>query len=142
MRHKINRKKLNRTSAHRKATFSNMSISLVMNEQIKTTIAKAKSLRPYIEKLVTKARKDTVSARRDIMSSINDKIAVKKLMSVLASRYKLRPGGYTRIIRAGFRYGDRAPIAYIEFVDRDLSAKGSMNPQKNNNLLIEQKISE
>jgi large subunit ribosomal protein L17 len=129
MRHKIKRKKLNRNSSHRKAMFANMATSLVMNEQIKTTTAKAKALRPYVEQLVTKAREGTLAARRDIISRIRDKKAAEKLMSVLASRYKTRPGGYTRVIKAGFRYGDMAPVAYIEFVDRDVSAKGSMTPK-------------
>jgi large subunit ribosomal protein L17 len=129
MRHKIKGKKLNRTSSHRKAMFANMAVALVMNEQIKTTVAKAKALRPYIEQLVTKARKGTLSARRDIIARIRDKDAAEKIMSVLAERYKARPGGYTRVIKAGFRYGDRAPIAYIEFVERDVAAKGCMTPK-------------
>ncbi|MDA9163292.1 50S ribosomal protein L17 [Rickettsiaceae bacterium] len=129
MRHKIKGKKLNRTSSHRKAMFANMATSLVMNEQIKTTVTKAKALRPYIEQLVTKARKGTLAARRDIISRIKDKGAAEKLMSVLAERYKARPGGYTRVVKAGFRYGDRAPVAYIEFIDRDVNAKGCMTPK-------------
>ena len=129
MRHKIKGKKLNRTSSHRKAMFANMATSLVMNEQIKTTVTKAKALRPYIEQLVTKARKGTLAARRDIISRVRDKKAADKLMLVLAERYKERPGGYTRVVKAGFRYGDMAPVAYIEFVDRDVSAKGCMTPK-------------
>ena len=131
MRHKIKGTKLNRTSSHRKAMFANMATSLVMNEQIKTTVtkAKAKALRPYIEQLVTKARKGTLAARRDIISRVRDKKAADKLMLVLAERYKERPGGYTRVVKAGFRYGDMAPVAYIEFVDRDVSAKGCMTPK-------------
>lgn len=129
MRHKIKGLKLNRTSSHRKAMFANMAASLVMNEQIQTTLPKAKALRPIVEQLVTKARKGTLAARRDIISRIKDKDAAQKLMSVLAERYKVRPGGYTRIVKAGFRYGDKAPIAYIEFVDRDVSAKGCMTPK-------------
>lgn len=129
MRHKLKGLKLNRTSSHRKAMFANMATSLVMNEQIQTTLPKAKALRPIVEQLVTKARKGTLAARRDIISRIKDKDAAQKLMSVLAERYKARPGGYTRIIKAGFRYGDKAPIAYIEFVDRDVSAKGCMTPK-------------
>jgi large subunit ribosomal protein L17 len=140
MRHKIKGKKLNRTSSHRKAMFANMAVALVMNEQIKTTVAKAKALRPYIEQLVTKARKGTLSARRDIIARIRDKDAAEKIMSVLAERYKTRPGGYTRIIKAGFRYGDRAPIAYIEFVERDVAAKGCMTPKIED--LTEQEIQE
>ena len=140
MRHKIKGKKLNRTSSHRKAMFANMAVALVMNEQIKTTVAKAKALRPYIEQLVTKARKGTLSARRDIIARIRDKDAAEKIMSVLAERYKTRPGGYTRVIKAGFRYGDRAPIAYIEFVERDVAAKGCMTPKIED--LTEQEIQE
>ena len=129
MRHKIKGKKLNRTSSHRKAMFANMATSLVMNEQIKTTVTKAKALRPFIEQLVTKARKSTLAARRDIIARIRDKEAADKLMSILAERYKERPGGYTRVVKAGFRYGDMAPVAYIEFVDRDISAKGCRTPK-------------
>lgn len=133
MRHKIKKKKLNRTSTHRKSMLANIAVSLVMNEQIQTTTAKAKTLRPYIEKLITKARAGNLSARRNIISVIQDKTATDKLMSVLSTRYKSRPGGYTRIIKSGFRYGDRAPVSYIEFVDRDVSAKGSA-ALKNKNL--------
>jgi large subunit ribosomal protein L17 len=129
MRHKIKGTKLNRTSSHRKAMFANMATSLVMNEQIKTTVTKAKALRPFIEQLVTKARKGTLAARRDIIARVRDKEAADKLMSILAERYKERPGGYTRVVKAGFRYGDMAPVAYIEFVDRDISAKGCMTPK-------------
>ncbi len=128
MRHKLKGRKLNRTSSHRNAMFANMATSLIMNEQIKTTVPKAKELRPYIEVLVTKARKNNLAARRQIISKIKDKVAAEKLISVLANRYKERPGGYTRIVKAGFRYGDAAPVAYIEFVDRDISAKGCMTP--------------
>jgi len=128
MRHKLKGRKLNRTSSHRMAMFANMATSLIMNEQIKTTVVKAKELRPYVEVLVTKARRNTLSVRRAIISKIKDKSAVEKLISVLAPRYKERNGGYTRIVKAGFRYGDKAPVAYIEFVDRDLNAKGSLTP--------------
>lgn len=124
MRHRIKETKLNRTSAHRKAMFANMATSLVMNEQIKTTVTKAKALRPYIERLVTKAKQGTLVSRRDVISSIKDKKAANKLISTLAVRYKKRPGGYTRVVKAGYRHGDMAPIAYIEFIDRDLNAKG------------------
>jgi len=128
MRHKIKGSKLNRTSSHRKAMFANMATALIMNEQIKTTLPKAKALRPIVERLVTKARNGTLAARRDIISRIRDKDAAEKLMSILATRYKERPGGYTRVVKAGFRYGDRSPVAYIEFIDRDVSAKGCMTP--------------
>ena len=129
MRHRIKGKKLNRNSSHRKAMLSNMAVSLVMHEQIKITLAKAKVLRPYVERLVTKARVGTLSARRDIISRIRDKKATDKLLSVLSDRYKNRPGGYTRIIKSGFRYGDVAPVAYIEFIERDMDAKGSITPK-------------
>lgn len=124
MRHKIKLKKLNKNSSHRKAMLSNMAVSLIMNEQIQTTLVKAKALRPYVESLVTKARKATLSSRRGLISIIKDKVAVQKLMDVFADRYKNRPGGYTRIVKSGFRYGDMASMAYIEFVDRDVNAKG------------------
>ncbi|MGI4752129.1 MAG: 50S ribosomal protein L17 [Janthinobacterium lividum] len=130
MRHKIKGRKLNVTSSHRKAMLANMAVSLVTHEQIKTTLPKAKELRPYIEVLVTKAKDNNLAARRNILSKIKDKKAIEKLIDVLGVRYKDRPGGYTRIVKAGFRYGDLAPIAYIEFVDRDINAKGNI-PQDN-----------
>ena len=136
MRHKLKGRKLNRTSSHRIAMFANMATSLIMNEQIKTTVTKAKELRPFVEVLVTKAKKSTIAVRREIISKIKDKEAAEKLISVLANRYKERAGGYTRIVKAGFRYGDAAPVAYIEFVDRDINAKGSKTPK------IEQQISQ
>lgn len=129
MRHKLKGRKLNRTSSHRMAMFANMATSLIMNEQIKTTVSKAKELRPFVEVLVTKAKKSTIAVRREIISKIKDKEAAEKLISVLANRYKERAGGYTRIVKAGFRYGDAAPVAYIEFVDRDINAKGCKTPK-------------
>lgn len=129
MRHKLKGRKLNRTSSHRRAMFANMAVALVMNEQIKTTLPKAKELRPYIEVLITKAKKSDLSTRRALISKIKDKVATEKLIAVLGKRYNERPGGYTRIIKAGFRRGDMAPVAYIEFVDRDVTAKGSMTPK-------------
>jgi len=110
---------------------ANMAVALVMNEQIKTTLPKAKNLRPYIERLVTRAKSPTLANRRLAISRIKDKAAVAKLISVLGNRYAARAGGYTRIIKAGFRYGDMAPLAYIEFVDRDINAKGSLTPEIN-----------
>jgi large subunit ribosomal protein L17 len=124
MRHKIKGRKLNRTSSHRKAMFANMAVALIMNEQIKTTLPKAKELRPYIEVLITKSKKSDLETRRRIISTIQDKNAVEKVINVLGKRYYDRPGGYTRIVKAGFRYGDLAPLAYIELVDRDVTAKG------------------
>jgi len=129
MRHKLKGRKLNRTSAHRKAMLANMAVSLIMHEQIKTTLPKAKELRPYVEVLVTKARRGDLSARRRLISRIKDKVAVEKLISTLAPRYKKRNGGYTRIVKAGFRHGDMAPVAFIEFIDRDIKAKGAITPK-------------
>ena len=129
MRHKLKGRKLNRTSSHRKAMFANMAVALIVNEQIKTTLPKAKDLRPYVERLVTTAKKGDLMARRKLISIIKDESAAEKLIAVLGKRYNERNGGYTRIIKAGFRYGDAAPVAYIEFVDRDVSAKGSMTPK-------------
>jgi len=125
MRHKIKGKKLNRTSSHRKAMLANMAVSLVLHEQIKTTMPKAQCLRPYIESLVTVAKKADLSARRELMSVTKSEEATRKLIDILGKRYFSRHGGYTRIIKAGFRYGDMAPVAYIEFVERDISAKGT-----------------
>ncbi|ACP53742.1 50S ribosomal protein L17 [Rickettsia africae ESF-5] len=131
MRHKIKSRKLNVTSSHRQAMLANMAVALVTHEQIKTTLPKAKELRPYIETLITKAKKADLMVRRSVLSKIKDKTAVEKLINILGIRYKDRPGGYTRIIKAGFRYGDLAPIAYIEFVDRDINAKGNIQQDAN-----------
>lgn len=133
MRHKIKGRKLNRTSSHRQAMFANMAVSLIMNEQIKTTLPKAKELRPYIEVLVTKAKKADLANRRLVLAKLKDEVAVEKLVAVLGKRYFDRKGGYTRIIKAGFRHGDMASVAYIEFVDRDISSKGCMTPKINDN---------
>lgn len=124
MRHKSGGRKLQRTSAHRIAMFRNMSASLIKHEQITTTVAKAKELRPYIEKLITLAKRGGLANRRLAQSRLMDDTQLKKLFDVLAERYKGRNGGYTRIIKAGIRASDAAPIAIIEFVDRDVDAKG------------------
>ncbi len=124
MRHKSGGRKLQRTSAHRIAMFRNMSASLIKHEQITTTVAKAKELRPYIEKLVTLAKRGGLANRRLAQSRLMDDAQLVKLFDVLAERYKERNGGYTRIIKAGIRASDAAPIAIIEFVDRDVDAKG------------------
>ena len=124
MRHKSGGRKLQRTSAHRTALFRNMSASLIKHEQITTTVAKAKELRPYVEKLVTLAKRGGLANRRLAMSRLMDDAQLTKLFDVLATRYKDRNGGYTRIIKAGIRASDAAPIAIIEFVDRDVDAKG------------------
>jgi large subunit ribosomal protein L17 len=117
-------RKLNRTKSHRKALFANMANALIKHEQIKTTLPKAKELRPYTEKLITLAKKGTLHARRQAASQLRDDKVVQKLFSVLAARYKDRKGGYTRVLKAGIRYGDAAPMAMIELVDRDTTAKG------------------
>ena len=124
MRHKVGGRKLQRTSAHRIAMFRNMSASLIKHEQITTTVAKAKELRPYVEKLVTLAKRGGLANRRLANARLLDDTQLKKLFDVLAERYKDRNGGYTRIIKAGIRASDAAPIAIIEFVDRDVDAKG------------------
>ena len=124
MRHKSGGRKLQRTSAHRTALFRNMSASLIKHEQITTTVAKAKELRPYIEKLVTLAKRGGLANRRLAMSRLMDDTQLVKLFDVLAERYKDRNGGYTRVIKAGIRASDAASMAIIEFVDRDVSAKG------------------
>ena len=124
MRHKSGGRKLQRTGAHRIAMFRNMSASLIKHEQITTTVAKAKELRPYIEKLITLAKRGGLANRRLAMSRLMDDTQLVKLFDVLAERYKDRNGGYTRIIKAGIRASDAAPIAIIEFVDRDVDAKG------------------
>ncbi|MGR3549679.1 50S ribosomal protein L17 [Pseudooceanicola sp.] len=125
MRHARGYRRLNRTHEHRKSLFANMTCSLIEHEQIKTTLPKAKELRPIVEKLVTMAKKGDLHSRRTIASRIKQDDAVKKLFDVLGPRYADRPGGYIRIMKAGFRYGDMAPMAIIEFVDRDVDAKGA-----------------
>jgi large subunit ribosomal protein L17 len=124
MRHGNANRKLSRTSAHRKAMFANMSAALIKHEQIVTTLPKAKELRPIVEKLVTLGKRGDLHARRQAISQVRDETQVKKLFGVLGPRYKDRQGGYIRILKAGYRYGDSAPVAVIEFVDRDVNAKG------------------
>jgi len=124
MRHRVGGRKLQRTSSHRTALFRNMSAALIKHEQITTTLAKAKELRPYVEKLVTLAKKGGLSNRRLAHSRLMDDAQLVKLFDVLAARYADRNGGYTRVIKAGTRASDASPMAVIEFVDRDVSAKG------------------
>ena len=124
MKHNIKNKKLNRNSSHRKALLMNLSNALIKHEQITTTLPKAKALRPFVEKLLTMGKKADLLSRRKIISVIQDKGLSKKIIEVLAPRYKERNGGYTRIIKLGNRFGDNAPTAVIEFVDRDTEAKG------------------
>ena len=125
MRHGMHGRKLNRTSAHRRAMFANMAAALIKHEQIKTTLPKAKELRPIVDKLVTLGKRGNLHARRQALAFLlGDKDMTGKLFDTLAARYAERQGGYTRVLRAGFRYGDAAPMAVIEFVDRDRDAKG------------------
>ena len=124
MRHLKDGRKLNRTAEHRKAMFANMSSALVKHEQIVTTLPKAKELRPFVEKLITLGKKGGLANYRRAISIMRDETQAKKIFDVLAPRYKDRQGGYIRVLKAGYRYGDAAPMAVIEFVDRDESAKG------------------
>ena len=124
MRHRLSGRKLNRTSSHRKAMFANMAAALIKHEQIKTTLPKAKDLRPVVDRLITLGKRGGLHARRQALSVLRDTGLADKLFTTLAERYAARPGGYTRVLRAGFRYGDAAPMAFIELVDRDPDAKG------------------
>jgi large subunit ribosomal protein L17 len=124
MYHGHKKRRFNRTAEHRKAMFANMCVALIKHEQIVTTLPKAKDLRPVVEKLVTLGKRGDLHARRQAIAQIKDVQIVKKLFDVLGPRYKERNGGYTRVLKAGFRFGDNAPMAVIEFVDRDVSAKG------------------
>ena len=123
MRHKFGYKKLNRTSEHRKALIKNMLNSLIKYEQITTTLPKAKVLRPQADKIITLGKKDSLQNTRTLISKLQNATSTKKVKKTLSKRYQKRQGGYTRIIKAGFRYGDNAPMAIIEFVDRDVEAK-------------------
>lgn len=124
MRHGMAKRKLNKSIAHRRSMFANMCVSLIKHEQIRTTLPKAKELRPIIEKMVTSARINNLHVRRQLISFLRDNSAVVKLLDVLAPRYAQRNGGYTRVLKDGFRFGDAAPMGVIEFVGRDVSAKG------------------
>ena len=137
MKHNISQRKLNRTSSHRKALLVNLSNSLIKHEQITTTLPKAKELRPYIEKIITLGKKGDLQSRRKTISILQDDKNVKKVFDILADRYKNRLGGYTRIVKLGNRYGDNAPTAVIELVDRDIEAKG-----KDSGPIIEKKSNE
>ncbi len=125
MRHGVAHRKLNRTASHRRAMFANMAASLIEHEQIVTTLPKAKELKPIMDKLITLAKRGDLHARRQAISKIRDKGQVAKLFETLGPRYAERPGGYTRVLKAGFRHGDSAPMAVIELVDRDPEAKGA-----------------
>ncbi|MBA1338378.1 MAG: large subunit ribosomal protein L17 [Pelagibacterales bacterium] len=123
MRHKIAYRKLNRTSEHRKALFKNMLNSLIKYEQITTTLPKAKELKPQIDKVITLGKKNNLQSKKSLFSKLQSKFSVDKLVKVLSPRYEKRNGGYCRVIRAGYRYGDEAPLAVIELIDRDVQAK-------------------
>ena len=124
MRHNLNNRKLNRTSSHRKAMLINLSNALIKHEQITTTLPKAKELRPFVEKLVTLGKRKDLSSKKKLFSILNEKLNIDKLFNIFSERYKQRNGGYTRIIKLGSRYGDNAPTAVIEFVDRNIDEKG------------------
>ena len=130
MRHKLGYRKLNRTSEHRKALFKNMLNSLIKYEQIKTTLPKAKFLKPQADKIITLGKKETLQTTKMLVSKLQDIKSANKVKKTLSKRYENRKGGYTRIIKAGFRYGDNAPMAIIEFVDRDVEAKRVDKPKK------------
>ena len=125
MRHRHGYRSLNRTSSHRRAMFANMAVSLLTHEQIKTTLPKAKELRRVADKMITLGKKGTLHSRRQAASFLRDDAVVLKLFTILSERYQDRPGGYTRVLKAGFRYGDSAPMAVIELLDRDPDAKGA-----------------
>ena len=137
MKHNITARKLNRTTAHRKALLINLSNALLKHEQITTTLPKAKELRPFVEKIITLGKKGDLAARKKAISILNDEKNIKKVFETFADRYKDRLGGYTRIVKLGNRYGDNAPIAIIELIDRDEEAKG-----KDSGPVIEKKSSE
>tara|TARA_Y100000591_G_scaffold332876_1_gene372064 strand:- start:10656 stop:11087 length:432 start_codon:yes stop_codon:yes gene_type:complete len=143
MQHRKSGRRLNRSSSHRKAMFANMAISLIKHEQIKTTLPKAKELRPIIEKLITLGKRGDLHSRRQALSKLGKCDQVEKLFSVLAERYSSRDGGYTRVMKNGFRYGDSAPMAVIELVDRDPDVKGlDSGPDLDNELENQEEKSE
>ena len=137
MKHNIKNKKLNKTTSHRKAMFMNLSNALIKHEQISTTLAKAKELKRFVEKIITLGKKGDLQSRRKAISILKDQAMAKKTFDILADRYKDRSGGYTRVIKLGNRFGDNSPMAVIEFVDRDEDAKG-----KDSGPVIEKKSSE
>ena len=134
MRHGNSNRKLNRTHEHRKAMFANMVCSLIEHEQIQTTLPKAKELKKIVDKYITLGKKGSLHSRRQAISRLKQNSAVIKLFETLAPRYKERNGGYTRVLKAGFRYGDAAPLDVIEFVDRDVSAKGAKDKELQENI--------
>ena len=139
MRHKLGYKKLNRTSEHRKALIKNMLNSLIKYEQIITTLPKAKLIKPQAEKLITLGKKKNLTNTRVLISKLQDKTNANKVLNTLSKRYEKRAGGYTRIVKAGYRYGDNSPMAVIEFVDRDVEAKRKFKKKKKEDLKLEDK---
>ena len=139
MRHKLGYKKLNRTSEHRKALIKNMLNSLIKYEQIITTLPKAKLIRPQAEKLITLGKKKNLTNTRVLISKLQDKTNANKILNTLSKRYEKRAGGYTRIVKAGYRHGDNSPMAVIEFVDRDIEAKRKFKKKKREDLQAEDK---
>ena len=139
MRHKLGYKKLNRTSEHRKALIKNMLNSLIKYEQIITTLPKAKLIKPQAEKLITLGKKKNLTNTRVLISKLQDKTNANKILNTLSKRYEKRAGGYTRIVKAGYRYGDNSPMAVIEFVDRDIEAKRKFKKKKKEDLKTEEK---
>ncbi len=139
MRHKVGYKKLNRTSEHRKALIKNMLNSLIKYEQIITTLPKAKLIKPQAEKLITLGKKKNLTNTRVLISKLQDKTNANKILNTLSKRYEKRAGGYTRIVKAGYRYGDNSPMAVIEFVDRDVEAKKKFKKKKKEDLKTEDK---
>ena len=137
MRHGFRGRRFNRSAEHRKAMFANMSAALIKHEQIITTLPKAKDLRPVVEKLVTLGKRGDLHARRNAIAQVRDEAMVRKLFDVLGPRYKARPGGYLRVLKAGFRQGDNAPMAVIEFVDRDVDARGQDSGPSQKDELVE-----
>jgi large subunit ribosomal protein L17 len=130
MRHRFSGRRLNRSSSHRSAMFSNMAVSLLVHEQIKTTVFKAKELKRVVDRMITLGKRGDLHARRQALSYLQDDAAVRKLFDALAARYKERAGGYTRVLQAGNRYGDCSPMAIIELVDRDPAAKGAADKER------------
>ncbi|MEL6385870.1 MAG: 50S ribosomal protein L17 [Pseudomonadota bacterium] len=130
MRHRLAHRKLGRTTSHRKAMMANMAASLIEHEQIVTTLPKAKEMKPFMDKLITLAKKGDLAARRQAIATVRNKDAVRKLFEVMGGRYAERHGGYTRVLKAGFRHGDNAPMAVIELVDRDPEARGKADRER------------
>jgi large subunit ribosomal protein L17 len=142
MRHRMSGRKLNRTSSHRKAMFVNMTVSLLRHEQITTTLPKAKEMRKFADRMITLGKRGTLHARRQAFAFLRDEDMVAKLFGGLAERYKERPGGYTRVLSAGYRYGDSAPMAVVELVDRDPDIKGAEDKARHEAMMDDDEVGE